>query len=367
MNLSKNDFVQQATAKLTKIFLFVEMCDEYPLVYDIIWGLSFNPEIEQQLRTSSTFMSKLAHLAKQSDNEQMKKTIQGILWNLEIDHDDRPVTEINNGQEFDIMISYSHKDKLLCHQIYEELTKSGYRVWIDFDQMHGNVMDAMAQAIEQSQTVIICMSENYRKSNYCRAEAQYAFQRQRKMVPVLLQKHYKPDGWLSFLLGQSLYTDFNKYEFTRAMTMLYKELKSEPSYEGSVASVPLTDDANTVPTDASTTAASPPTVVMSITGFQTILEWTQEEVSEWLLKHNLVQMSRLLSHCDGRSLVYLNRYIKDCQPQQVLNLLQEDALQRTKQSISLIELSCFHALMDRLKNPSPSMETFREKTPDHSF
>ncbi|CAF1677638.1 unnamed protein product, partial [Rotaria sordida] len=29
--------------------------------------------------------------------------------------------------------------------------------------MHGNVMDAMAQAIEQSHTIIICMSEHYRK------------------------------------------------------------------------------------------------------------------------------------------------------------------------------------------------------------
>jgi TIR domain len=84
-------------------------------------------------------------------------------------------------KQFDIMISYSHKDKVLCKQIYEELIKSGYHVWIDFEQMHGNLMDAMSQAIERSHTVIICMSEEYRKSNYCRAESHYAFQRQRKI------------------------------------------------------------------------------------------------------------------------------------------------------------------------------------------
>ena len=205
------------------------MCDQYPIAFDIIWALSFNQDIQQQLRSSTSFMSKLAHLAKECDNEQMRKIIHGILWNLEINHEDHPTSEINDEKTFDIMISYSHKDKTLCKQIYEELTKAGYRVWIDFDQMHGNVMDAMAQAIERSHTIIICMSEEYRKSNYCRAEAHYAFQRQRKIVPVLLQKHYKPDGWLLFLIGQLLYVDFIKYEFDQAMKMLFKELKAEDS------------------------------------------------------------------------------------------------------------------------------------------
>src|SRR5205085_7334604 len=106
-------------------------------------------------------------------------------------------------------------------------TKAGYRIWIDFDQMCGNVMDTMAQAIEQSNTVIICMSEEYQRSSYCRAEAHYAFQRQRKIVPAILQQHYKPDGWLLFLIGQLFYVDFNKHEFNRAMKMLFKELKAE--------------------------------------------------------------------------------------------------------------------------------------------
>ena len=57
----------------------------------------------------------------------MRKMTHGILWNLEFTHQDRSLSEIND----------------------EELVKSGYRVWIDFDQIHGNVMDAMAQAIEQ--------------------------------------------------------------------------------------------------------------------------------------------------------------------------------------------------------------------------
>ncbi|CAF4193748.1 unnamed protein product, partial [Rotaria sordida] len=209
--LSKNDSIQQSTAHLNKINLLIEMCDEYPIVYDIIWAFSFNQDIQQQLHSNLSFISKLSQLSKECDNEQMSKRIHGILWNLEINHENRSTLEIKNGKRFDIMISYSHKEKVLCKQIYEELIKSGYHVWIDFDQMHGNVMDAMAQGIEQSHTIIICMSEHYRKSNYCRAEAPYAFQQQRKIVPLILQEQYKPYGWLSFLIGHLFYIDFNKY------------------------------------------------------------------------------------------------------------------------------------------------------------
>jgi hypothetical protein len=292
-------------------------------------------------------MSKLAQIEKENDNEQMRKIIHGILWNLEINHDDHPTSGINDQNTFDIMISYSHKDKVLCNQIYEELSKSGYRVWIDFDQMRGNVMDAMAQAIEQSHTVIICMSEDYRKSNYCRAEAHYAFQRQRKIVPVLLQKHYKPDGWLLFLIGQLLYVDFIKYEFSRAMGMLFKELKAEASSEINVAPVQPVEGTDVAPPVLSVVSSPSPSPSSTIS--QNMLEWTQTQVQRWLAEHNLIQLSRLFMNCDGRSLVYLSKYMKNCPPQQILNLIQEDSLRRTNQNVSLIELSCFHSLMDQQK------------------
>jgi len=358
LNLSKHDFIQQKTADFKKIPLLIEICDQYPIVYDVLWALSFNQDIQQQLRSSSTFMSKLAHFAKENDDEQMRKVTHGLLWNLKSHHKDLPTPENSDGKSFDIMISYSHKDKILCQQIYEELIKTGSRVWIDFDQMHGNVMDAMAQAIERSHTVIICMSEDYRKSNYCRAEAHYAFQRQCKIVPVLLQKHYKPDGWLLFLIGQLLYVDFIKHEFSRAMEMLFKELRAEVSPDVNVLPVQPVENTDVAPHTICIVSSLNGSA--SLTFSENILEWTQTQVQDWLIRHNLVQMSRLLTDYDGRSLVYLSKYMKSCQTQQILNLLQKDSLRRTKEDVSLIELSRFHSLMDeqnRLIASSFSMKT----------
>ncbi|CAF3669472.1 unnamed protein product [Rotaria socialis] len=345
-SLSKCDAIQQSVANRHSISLFIEMTDEYPIAYDIIWAFSFNKDIQQQLRSNAPFMSKLAQLSRQPENEQMRKTIDGILWNLDINHENRSMADKHNTKEFDIMISYSHKEKVLCKQIYEELIKAGYRVWIDFDQMHGNVMDAMAQAIEQSNTVIMCMSEQYRKSNYCRAEAQYAFQRERKIVPILLQKQYKPDGWLLFIIGQLLYVDFNKHEFPRAMQMLHNELKVELMVETHTAPVRPNEDSVVA---HSTTYISPPEILRSSIVSEKILEWTQSQVQNWLLEHNLRQLSRLFTGCDGRSLLHLSKYMKYCEPQQILNLLEADAVRRINESISVIELSCFHSLMHEHK------------------
>jgi hypothetical protein len=239
---------------------------------------------------------------------------------------------------FDIMISYSHKDETICKQIYEELVKAGFRVWIDFDQMHGNVMDAMAQAIERSHTVIICMSEQYRRSNYCRAEAHYAFQRQLKIVPILLQEHYQPDGWLLFLIGQLLYVDFTKYEFPRAIEKLIEELRSPV--------IQITHAAPVQPQEDLDFIGSP-----SLDFPENTHDWTAIHVQNWLIGHNLKQMARLLTDFDGPSLISLTELITQNDSQQILTLLQDDSLRKINENISLLELARLRSLLNKRQKP----------------
>ena len=321
------------------------MSDQYPVVFDILWALSFNQDIQQQLRSNTMFMSKLVHLAKECDNEKMRKMMHGILWNLESTHQDRPSTELFDKTTFDIMISYSHKDEVICKQIYEELVRAGLRVWIDFDQMHGNVMDAMAQAIERSHMIIICMSEQYRRSNYCRAEAHYAFQRELKIVPILLQEHYEPDGWLLFLIGQLLYVDFTKYEFSRAIELLIKELKAPVIKETQAVPVQVTtNDRNYVDSATSTSLRSLP---------DNIMDWNSNDVQSWLVGLNLKQMARLLFDFNGPGLNSLNELLVHCDPQQILNLLQDDSQRRIHENISLLEVARFRTLLSERIQSTP--------------
>jgi hypothetical protein len=320
------------------------MADKYPITLNILWSLSFNPDIQNQLRSSRSFMSKLALLKEESNDEKMRKITFGILWNLEQQYIDRTASD---AAMFDIMISYSHKDETICKQIYEELVKAGFRVWIDFDQMHGNVMDAMAQAIERSHTVIICMSEQYRRSNYCRAEAHYAFQRQLKIVPILLQEHYQPDGWLLFLIGQLLYVDFTKYEFPRAIEKLIEELRSP------VIQIQRTHVAPVQPQEDPDFIVSP-----SLDFPENTHDWTAIHVQNWLIEHNLRQMTRLLTDFDGPSLSSLAELITQNDSQQILTLFQDDSLRKINENISLLELARLRSLLNKRQKPNKKNSYF---------
>jgi hypothetical protein len=343
--MSINDTIQTTTAHLKKASFLVEMCDHYPMVYDILWSLSFNTLIQEQLRSNPAFMAKLAKLGHESSDPNICKSANGILWLLDSNREENVVPNNSNDTRFDVMISYSHQDQQICKQVYDELIRAGYRIWIDFDQMHGNFMDAMAQAIEQSHAIIICMSEHYQRSNFCRAEAQYAFQRKLKMVPILLQTHYKPNGWLSFLVSQLLYVDFTKYEFPEAIEKLFKELKLTHLHDNA-SMTPVQSKTNNL--DKPIYSTSPAQLPSEQTVFpENIRDWTSSDVHRWLSENNLTQMARILSDVDGLGLIHLSEYIMSGEPQQILLLLQQDSHQRVNEVLSLVEVARFRSLIER--------------------
>jgi hypothetical protein len=55
----------------------------------------------------------------------------------------------------------------------------------------------VAAAIEESEVVLVCMSQKYKDSANCRFEGEYAIQRKVNIIPILVQADYKPDGWYS--------------------------------------------------------------------------------------------------------------------------------------------------------------------------
>ncbi len=94
------------------------------------------------------------------------------------------------------MISYNRQSREMCLQIKAELEKSRFKVWIDVEDISGSSLESMANAIENSFCILVCMTEKYKQSPNCRAEGEYAFQLNRPIIPLIMQKNYKPDGWL---------------------------------------------------------------------------------------------------------------------------------------------------------------------------
>ena len=74
------------------------------------------------------------------------------------------------------------------------------------------------------------ISQAYKESPNCRLEAQYAYQQQLDMVPLMLEEEYRANGWLGMLLGVRLYYKFcgsvleSEREFDVKVAELCREL-----------------------------------------------------------------------------------------------------------------------------------------------
>ena len=67
------------------------------------------------------------------------------------------------------------------------------------------------------------ISQAYKESANCRLEAQYAYQQQKEMIPLMLEEGYHANGWLGMLLGVRMW-----YAFCGSV------LGSEALFEGKV-------------------------------------------------------------------------------------------------------------------------------------
>ena len=115
-----------------------------------------------------------------------------------------PGTTLISSQH--VMISYSWAQQDLAFKLQRYLEKSGFRVWIDVEQMQGFLCERMAEAVEEAFVVVMLVSEDYRVSHACKSEANYSYQLKKPLVPVIAQSNYMPmGGWLSFMIAGILY------------------------------------------------------------------------------------------------------------------------------------------------------------------
>jgi hypothetical protein len=206
----------------------IEQQEEVQNILESIWFLSFEHSSASKIHSHDKYFALLVQLAETNPNEIIQRTAKGILWQLRqtmlIDNTiKKPITS-NSTQH--IMLSYNHDSKDLVNKISQYLRNAGYRTWLDIDNMHGNTLDCMAHAVEQSSIIIICMSEKYKESPNCKSEAEYAYRLKKSILPILSQSKYKPDGWLGMLLGTKLYIDFTKSDFQSNYNKLVKEIEA---------------------------------------------------------------------------------------------------------------------------------------------
>ncbi|UJR16583.1 hypothetical protein I4U23_003483 [Adineta vaga] len=140
--------------------------------------------------------------------------------------------ETSQPYKYDLMISYSHVNADICTIIYNCLLKMGkYKIWFDKEEMHGSTLQRMAEAVEESHLMLVCMSSAYKSSKSCQMECEYAFKCHHNVLFLRVEANYIATGWLGIYLGVHLYIDVTKHDFLTTFKDIIKQIsfkRNEP-------------------------------------------------------------------------------------------------------------------------------------------
>jgi len=101
--------------------------------------------------------------------------------------------DIDKKFQFDVFLSYSASDKLIVRELASKLKEDGIRVWFDEEQIGsgGNISAKIEAGLEESRTLVTCISINALESEWAQLES-YTFRfrdpekEDRRFIPVKL-------------------------------------------------------------------------------------------------------------------------------------------------------------------------------------
>jgi hypothetical protein len=114
-----------------------------------------------------------------------------------------------------VMVSYSWAHQEAIVEICRHLRLAEIPYWLDIEQMHGEINDRMAEAIESCGVVIVGVSSKYKLSANCRMEAEYSNTSGKTIIPLMMEKNYRANGWLGLLIAGKLYYDVSPEDENR--------------------------------------------------------------------------------------------------------------------------------------------------------
>ena len=263
-----------------------------------LWVLAFDENNKKAIIQDKETLDILRRL-QQSDDQEVQKAAAGALWELE--GKTARNSEMTKSTGNHVMISYQWDSQEVLVEVKNRLQASGYRVWMDLEQIGGSTLEAMARAVENSSVVLVCVSHQYKESPNCRSEAEYAYQLRKDIIPLMMQQNYKPDGWLGMIVGTKLWIDLrNSFNVEAAIGKLKKELgdrgrENQGNYLTVEHEKPVEKGQELTP---------------ELSG---VAAWTANEVKDWLKEIGLDDICKaVLPKLNGQALIYLYALRDEC-------------------------------------------------------
>ncbi|KAK2565261.1 hypothetical protein P5673_011214 [Acropora cervicornis] len=259
-----------------------------------LYMLSFDEENKAIIKADSGIMDLLQSLHNSGEKE-IKQAASGVIWEIE----GKKEANIKTcDSEEHVMISYQWDTQETMLRLKTELESKGLRVWMDVEQMKGSILETMARAIEKSSLILIAMSRKYQN------KAEYAYQRRKQIIPLMMEESYSPDGWLGIILGSKLWMDFRK-DPHKGIQQLMNEITS----------------ATAVSLQSEFMLSTPPPMQEAN---KRVSSWQKEDVAKWLKSIGFdAGDNEVRSKLDGGLLYLLNELRKES-PEFFYNSLKTD-------------------------------------------
>ena len=266
-----------------------------------LWMLAFDNNNKEKVRQEEGAMD-ILHQLQQSKNSEVQKAAAGALWELE-GKTARQSSEKIESTGNHVMISYQWDSQEVLVEVKNRLQASGYRVWMDLEQMKGSTLEAMAEAVENASVVLVCVSRRYKESQNCRSEATYAYDLKKDIIPLMMERNYKGDGWLGIIVTGKMWFDFqSKHVLEQSVTKVIKELGGRGK-DVDVTDGPSKPVVQAVQADIVATSPSSP-------GVST---WTNKEVKQWFKEIGLEKVCKEdISEVNGQTLIDLQQVRSEC-------------------------------------------------------
>ncbi|XP_054757250.2 uncharacterized protein LOC129263364 [Lytechinus pictus] len=291
-----------------------------------IWRLAFLKENKEKLRKFQGIIYNLTEYS-QSEHEKLRTACMGALFeiyesrlpeNLKSKKTDDgspqrapPDTAKSTGH---IMLSYKweHPSKPVMREFKNELRKRGYAVWMDEDHMMGDKIGAMAEAVENADMIIACITSGYQDSQDCRTEASYAYECKKKIIPVKVRPDFKASGWLGGITAGKIYYIVQKAELVSEVlpSIIEKEFAVQKETIQKV-------DATTIGSQLPEQEPKSPPTESQVPG------WDSKRVQDWLAANNITSRNKALKSINGTQLLQLKKQLTTV-PQAFYQSMKDD-------------------------------------------
>ena len=131
-----------------------------------------------------------------------------------------------------VLLSYQSDWTEQVSALRNALQATGVRCWMANFDMGQDVWGSMAFAVEGAAVVLICYSNSYKMSKYCRCEATYSMRINKPRIPLRFEPDYEADGWLGIQTTTELEYDlstpgrYGQVSFRAHLRMKYPSLES---------------------------------------------------------------------------------------------------------------------------------------------